>query len=100
MAVRGGVGLHPVVERLDARHRPQRRLRHGVAARRWYSLTGVMLASTTLMPCACASSLIDARLPSISSFGHRPGVAGDVVGAGEDDDRLRLQIDDVAAGTA
>ena len=33
----------------------------------WYALTGMMLASTTLMLLACASSLIDARFAWMSS---------------------------------
>ena len=47
------------------------------------------------MPFALASSAIDIMLPWISSLRHRAGVAGDVVRAGEDDHRLRLQVDHV-----
>ena len=97
MAVLGRVLLDPGVERQDPRHRPTRRLRghrlgphvvvadgqdarkhHPSAVRRGELRDG-------------GDVLLDVGV------GHRTGVAGDVVGAGEQDDDLRLQGEHVGA---
>ena len=54
---------------------------------------------TTLMSLALASSTIERKLSSIISKVDGAGVAGDVVGAGQDHDDLRLEGDYVGAET-
>ena len=89
-----GVFLHPVVDRLDARHRPLQRLGHAVRR-------GVIRADRedAREDDADAVRLADLRHRRQVAFnllvGHRTGVARNVVRAGQDHHDLGLQIDDV-----
>ena len=90
--------LHPVVDRTDPLHRTQRRLRpercyHVVVADR----EDARQHDLDLVGPGQLRHRHDVALDLL--VGHRAGVGGDVVGAGEDDDRPGFQVDDVGTET-